>query len=120
MSENEFSAARGGQVSPFTRNDPGIPPLIRETAFGLKEGEVSTAIHEQNVYHVIKLEHRFPASEVGYENVNKDTLRRSLTDRLTRVRQDVLEGELFQSAAVDIRDPALRAAFAQKHRAERK
>ena len=106
--------------SPFTRSDPGIPPLIRETAFGLKEGEVSTAIHEQNTYHLIKLERRFPASDVGYENVSKDKLRKSLLDRLTRIRQDALEGELFQSAAVDIRDPALRAAFVQKHRGERK
>lgn len=120
MSENEFNAARGGLVSPFTRSDPGIPPLIRETAFGLKEGEISTAIHEQNTYHLIKLERRFPASEVGFENVSKDKLRKSLADRLARVRQDALEVELFQSAAVDIRDPALRAAFVQKHRADRK
>ncbi|HOW70309.1 MAG TPA: peptidylprolyl isomerase [Phycisphaerae bacterium] len=120
LSENEFNAARGGLVTPFTRNDPGIPPLIRETAFSLKEGEVSTAIHEQNTYHLIKLERRFPASNARFESVGKDGLRKSLSDRLSRVRQETLEGELAQSAAVDVRDPALRRAFTQKHRVERK
>lgn len=120
MSENEFNAARGGLVSPFTRNDPGIPPLIRETAFGLKEGEVSTAVHEQNTYHLVKLEKRFPAGKVAFENTNQEALRKSLVDRLIRLRQESLEGELLQSAAVDIRDPALRQAFALKHRGEKK
>lgn len=120
MSENEFTASQGGLLPPFTRNDPAVPPLLRETAFGLKVGDVSTAIHEQNQYHLIKLERRFPASAVGFENVDKDKLRASVLDRLTRQRMQDLEAELFRSAAVDIRDAKLSRQFRDKRRTERR
>ena len=119
MSTNEFTASQGGLMPPFTRNDPGVPPLLRETAFSLKVGEVSTAIHEQNRYQLIKLERRFPASSVGFENADKDKLRASVRDRLTRLRMDDLEAELFRGAAVDIRDKNLNSQFREKHRVQK-
>ena len=116
QSENELSAANGGLLPPFTRNDPAVPPLLRETAFGMKVGQISSAIHEQDRYHLIKVERTFPASLTPFELVDKKVLRQSLTDRLVRQRQEALEGELFNSAAVDIRDDTMRTAFQQKHR----
>jgi parvulin-like peptidyl-prolyl isomerase len=118
-SENEFTAAHGGLMPPFTRNDPDIPPLICEMAFGLEVGQVSPAIQEQGRYHLIRLERRFPASDVGFENVDKDALRKRLLDRLTDQWQVALEGELFRSAAVDIRHKALSRQFREKHRGNR-
>jgi len=117
LSENPFTAAQGGLMPAFTRNDPNVPPLIRETAFSLSEGQVSPAVSEGPWYHLIRLERRFPASEVTFEEVDQDALRTRLTDRLIRQRQEDLEGELFQAAAatIDIRDPQLRRQFQAKH-----
>ena len=120
MSENEFTASQGGLLPPFTRDDPAVPPLMRETAFGLKVGEVSTALHEQNRYQLVKLERRFPASAVGFENVDHDQLRARVLDRLTRQRMEDLEAELFRSAAVDLRDVNLSMQFRDKHRAQQR
>jgi len=116
MSENQITGAGGGLLPPFTRNDGSVPPLIRETAFDLKPGEVSAAVQQDNWYHLIRLERRFPASGVRFENVDRDALRKRLLDRLTRQRQDALEEELFRSARVDIRDETLRRQFAEKYR----
>jgi hypothetical protein len=60
---------------------------------------------------------RFPASAVGFENVDKDKLRAKVLDRLTRLRMEDLEAELFRNAAVDIRDANLSRQFRDKHRA---
>ncbi len=116
LSENELTAAQGGLLAPFTRNDPGIPPLIRETAFDLAPGEISTALQEQNWYHLVRVERRFPASDVGYENVDKAALRQRLADELVRQRQESLESELFHAATVDIRDADLARRFRERHR----
>lgn len=120
MSEHEWTAANGGLMPPFSRNDPGIPPLIREAAFKMKPGEVSTALQEQNAYHLIRLERRIPAGIMSFELADKKALRASLTADLVRQRQEDLEGELFRSAVTDIRDPRLRAQFEQEHGAMRR
>ena len=78
MSENQLTSAQGGLARPFTRNDPGVTPLLREAAFKLKTGEISEAIRDGNVYHIIRVERRFPASDVGFDNADRDELRRKL------------------------------------------
>lgn len=116
MSENAITAANGGLLPPFARDDPAVSPLIRQTAFGLEPGQISAAVHEGGWYHLIRLEQRFPASGVGFENVDRAVLERRLRDRLIESRLNELEEELFVSAAVDIRDPVLRRQFQEKHR----
>ncbi len=114
-SENQITAARGGLMPPFTHNDQAVTPLIREAAFSLTVGQVSPAINEGNWYHIIRLERRFPASEVGFENVDQNALRRRLLDRLIQQRQTTLEAELFSAAVVDITDRELRRQFRLRH-----
>jgi len=120
MSENQITAARGGLMPPFSRNDPAVTPLIREAAFSLDVGQVSTAISEGNWYHLIKVERKFPASGVGIENVDKAALEAKLRERLIRQRQDTLDAELFRSATVDVKDPQLSRQFRERHRSERR
>lgn len=115
VSENDFTAAEGGLVRPFTRDDPGVTPALREAAFALQVGQISEPIREQETYHIIKLERRFPASGVGFENVDHQALKRKLLDRLAAQRRQALEQELFQGARVDIRHPELRRQFNQKY-----
>jgi len=116
FSENQFTAARGGLMPPVSKLDPAVTPLIREAAFDLKEGEVSLPIHEGNWFHILKLERKFPASNIPFANADKQELRESLIDRLVRSRQEMLEAELFQTAQVDIRHTELRRQFERKHR----
>jgi parvulin-like peptidyl-prolyl isomerase len=116
LSENQITAARGGLMPPFTRNDTAVPPLVREAAFTLEPSQVSPAINESTWFHILRLERKFPASTVGFENVDQQALTAQLRDRLTRQRMEVLERELFKSAAVDIRDPGLNKQFREQHR----
>ena len=116
LSENRITATRGGLLPPFTRNDAAVTPLIREAAFNLEPGQVSPAIHEGNWYHLIRVEQRFGASEVGFDNVDQDKLRERLIDRMVRQKQESLEAELFNSAVVDIRHGELNRQFQARHR----
>lgn len=116
MSENPLTASLGGLLPPFTRYDEAVSPLIREAAFELKEGQVSLTIPEGGVYHIIKLEKRFPSSNVKFAHVDRETLARQLKDRLVRQRMDELEAELFRSATVDVRQPTLAEQFRERHR----
>ena len=113
MSENRFLAAQGGLLPPFTRYDD-VPKLLRDAAFALKPGEISSTIHENNTFYILRIERRFPPSQVGVENV-KDDLRRRIRDRLVRRRMDEMAGELFRAAAIEIDDPSLREAFRQRY-----
>lgn len=116
LSENNVTAVNGGLLPPFTRNDPAVTPLFREASFKLAEGEISAPVREGNWFHLIRLERRFPASSVGYDNVDHQKLRARLLDRLTRQYEEQLEAQLFRSAAVYIEDPVLDRQFRRKHR----
>jgi foldase protein PrsA len=113
MGENRVVAARGGLLPPFTRFDD-VPRLFRDAAFALQPGQMSATIHENNMFYILRLERRFPPSDVGIENV-KDDLRARIKDRLVRERMDTLAGELFRAAAVQINDPSLRDAFRKRY-----
>lgn len=119
LSENQITASRGGLMAPFTRSDPSVPPLLREAAFSLQPGQISPAINEGTWYHLLRLERLFPASEVGFENVDAESLKAHLLERLTAQRQDALEAELFRAASVDVRDIELGRQFRSRHRAGR-
>ncbi len=119
LSENPVTAARGGLMPPFTRNDPSVTPLIREAAFKMKVGETSPAVHEDNWYHIIRVERRFPASSVGFEHVDRKALEARLKKRLIAQRMVELEPELFNQARVDIRDRELSEQFNRRRQAAR-
>jgi len=117
LSKNPFTASQGGLMPPFSRDDSAVPPLIRETSFAIEQGEISPAINESDWYHIIRLERRFPASAISYENMNHAVLRKRLVARLVQQRQTELEAELFEAAAatIDLRDSRLRQKFRDKH-----
>lgn len=116
MSENPITREQGGLMPPFTRHDGAVPPLIREKAFVMNTGETSVPLREGAWYHIVRVERKFQASGVGFENVEPGTLRKRLIDRLVRQRTDELDNDLFQSARIQIRDPKLERQFREKHR----
>jgi len=112
-SHNPLTRSKGGLLPPFARGDE-VPKALQEAAFALKPGQISAPIFEDNWYHIIKLERRFPPSNVPLEHV-ADQLRRRLRDRLIRKRMDELAQKLFREAVVRIRDPVLRRQFQEKY-----
>lgn len=115
ISENAISREQGGLMPPFTAQDGAVPPLIRARAFAMQIGETSEPLREGAWYHIIRIERRFPASEVGFENVDHQALGKRLTDRLVRQRIDTLDSELFRDARIEIRDRGLEKQFRRKH-----
>ncbi|NLX13144.1 MAG: hypothetical protein GXY44_05730 [Phycisphaerales bacterium] len=115
FSENPLTADQGGLLPPFTRHDPAVSPLIREAAFQLQEGAISTTIHEGGVYQILRLERRFPASQVSFEQADPQTLRQRFLDRLIRLRQDELQQELLDTAAISVLDPELNSQYQREH-----
>ncbi len=114
-SENPLTADQGGLLPPFTRLDPAVSPLIREAAFQLQVGEISTTIHEVGVYQILKLERRFPARQITFEQADQQALRQRFLDRLIRQRQDELQQELYNTASIRVLDPELNRQYQREH-----
>ena len=115
ISENAITREQGGLMPPFIAQDGAVPPLVRERAFAMQVGQTSDPLREGTWYHIIRIEKRYPASSVGFENVDQQVLRKRLIDRLVRQRVDALDAELFNKAKIDIRDRNLDRQFRQRH-----
>jgi parvulin-like peptidyl-prolyl isomerase len=112
-SRNEVTAAGGGLLPPFSRHDD-VPPLLREAAFSLEDGQVSNVIFENGSYHIIRVERHFPPSEVPVDLV-ADELRERLRRRLVEERMRQLAADLFDRADLEITDPALARRLREKY-----
>jgi foldase protein PrsA len=106
-SANTATAQNGGLLDPFTADDDSIPAVIRQTAFALEPGAVSSAIRVGEWYHLIRCGRILPAQEVALETVRPE-LERRLRDRLVPPAMEVLYQELIQGVRVQIQDPLLR------------
>ena len=113
-SANRESGRRQGLLPPFSANDPGVPPLLREKAFSLEVGRESDPLYVDGWYHVIRVERRLPARTVPFDAVRED-VERSLRARLTDPGMQELYARLFREARVEIHDPKLRELFFAKH-----
>ena len=112
MSLNKATGPQGGEIQPFSRSNPTLPQLFRDTAFALQKGEVSDPIQVEGLYHLIKLEGRIPPKAVKFEDV-KDSLRQDLDQALTFEAMKRIRDEFGRQAlqSLDIRDPDLKKQF---------
>ncbi|HUU83076.1 MAG TPA: peptidyl-prolyl cis-trans isomerase [Phycisphaerae bacterium] len=113
-SANAATAPGGGLLRPFSRDDPDVPALLRETAFQLAAGQVSNPIRVDAWYHVIRVEERLPAGERSLDEV-RDELADRVRQRRVAPAMQALSIELFDRARVEIVDPALESAFFKRH-----
>ena len=113
-SANVASARTLGLLEPFSASDEDVPRVLRDVAFSLEPGEVSSALRIGSWYHLLKLERRIPAEDRGFEEV-RDQLRRRLGDRLAEPAMQQLYERLVRESNVTIHDPVLREAFKRKH-----
>lgn len=110
LSRNPETAARGGEMEPFTFDDPEIPPIIRERAFSLKEGAVSEPLLAGQFFHVIRLHRRIPSEIARFED-KRGEIERRVRERAIPQLMAKLAVELFKKAKINVLDPDLRAKY---------
>ncbi len=113
FSANTASAPRGGLLEPFSAGDEEVPPALREAAFRLSPGEVSSAIRVGEWYHLLKFETSLPAEYPPLTNVRAE-LEVKLRERSAGPAMQQLYERLFREADVRVHDPVLKAAFEAK------
>lgn len=110
LSQNADTAPRGGLMEPFGFDDESIPAALRDGAFALRPGEISTPIRAGQMMHVLKLERRIPPDNVRFEDV-RDEVERNMRERALPRRMADLAGELFRQARIQVIDPRLRDRY---------
>lgn len=109
-SANQASAKNGGLLEPFARSEDRIPEIFRQTAFALKPGTVSGAVHAGDWYQLIRVEERLPAEHPKMADV-KDELTRRLRERLSDQAMYTLYEKLVGEATIEVFDPLLREVY---------
>jgi parvulin-like peptidyl-prolyl isomerase len=112
MSRNARTAAMDGKMVPFSRQTPGLPEAFKQMAFALQPGQVSDTLSLGGNWYIIKLEQKFPPKAVKFDAV-RESLRKSMTDRVVEATMDNLRNGLNQQALVQVRveDPLLSKQF---------
>ncbi len=113
-SGNVASARVGGLLEPFPANDDEVPELLREVAFSLEPGVVSSAVRIGSWYHLLTLERRIASEDRDFAEV-RPVLQRRVRDRRADPAMERLYERLFREASIEIHDPVLREAFERKH-----
>ena len=110
LSKNPETAARGGEMEPFTFDDPEIPAALREGAFSLKEGGVSNPVLVGQFFHILKLERRIPADQAHFKEKRAE-LEQGIRERAIPQAMAKLATELFKEARVAVLDSKLRPKY---------
>jgi parvulin-like peptidyl-prolyl isomerase len=120
LSTNRNTAPVGGAIPPFTMTATNVPQIFKETAFSLKDGEVSDIVEADNAYHIIKVENRIAPKVVKYDDV-KESLRADLQDQVLQAAVQQLRGKLSQQLMANLRieHPVLKEQFDKKVEAGR-
>ncbi len=110
VSKNAETAARGGEMEPFTFDDPDIPEVLREMAFSLKPGAVSSPVLTGQFFHILKLDHRIPPVDARFED-ERPKVERSLRERVLPDLMGKLAVRLHQGAKIRVLDGRLRPKY---------
>lgn len=115
MSHNRQSGLLGGECPAFTREASGVPKSFSDTAFALKDGEVSDPVSIGQVIFLIKRVELIAPKIVKYESVKQHvykTLYNAVLDELIKkLRQEVDSQTLV---AMQIKEPVLARQFDDK------
>lgn len=118
LSTHRESAARGGLLAPFTFGEPSLPPALRELAFTLKPGEVSTPTQTGDMIHVLRVERRIPPEGVRFEDVKEQVAAR-VRERAIRQKSVALMNRIFEQAQIRVLDKRLAGEFEELRKQQR-
>lgn len=110
VSQDPETAPLGGLSEPFAFNDERWAPVLREKAFSMKPGEVSTPIRVGRRWFIIKLERRIPPQNVRFEDV-RDQVERKLRERVIPQEMEKLVLQLYREAEIRVLDRELQPKF---------
>lgn len=110
FSQNAESAARGGEMEPFGFDDESIPAALRDGAFALRPGEISTPIRAGQMVHILKLERRIPPDNARFEDV-RSQVEQNMRERVLPKRMSELAAELFRKSNVSVLDARLKPKY---------
>ena len=113
---HSISGSAGGLLPPFARGDAQVPGLLREIAFGLEPGELSSAVNIDGRYHIVRLERFIEADDDTLTSSLASELRMALEGRQSRQAMQDLERQLLDQADIRIEEEVLRRQFMTKHR----
>lgn len=113
-SANPATGRTGGLLTPISAMDDELPLVLREVAFSLEPGEVSDAVRVGSWHHLLRLEKFIPAEERDFRQL-RESLKRSLQERMGDEAMFELYEKLFRDATIDVLDPALKRAFDNKY-----
>jgi foldase protein PrsA len=113
---HSISGSAGGLLPPFTRGDAQVPGLLREIAFGLEPGGLSSAVNIDGGYHLVRLERFVEADDDSLTPALENELRMALQSRRSRQAMQDLERQLLEKADIQIEEEVLRRQFMSKHR----
>lgn len=112
---HRLSGSAGGLLPPFSRGDLQIPEVMREAAFALKPGEVSSTLLIDGRYHILKLDRFVEPQQQDFTAAFSERLRQDLNNRKTRQAMQDLERRLFDQADIRVQDPVLSRQFRSKY-----
>ncbi len=113
---HSISGSAGGLLPPFARGDAQVPDLLREIAFGLAPGGLSSAVNIDGRYHLVRLERFVEADDDTLTPSLASELRMVLQGRQSRQAMQDLERQLLEQADIRIEEEVLRGQFMTKHR----
>jgi foldase protein PrsA len=108
MSRVASSRRLGGMLPAFPRGS-NVGKNFADAAFALRVGEVSDAIHEDKLFHIIKLEERIAPVAVKFENY-RELVRQEMETNLTQEQVVEIRKSLSQRALRELKidDPELK------------
>jgi peptidyl-prolyl cis-trans isomerase C len=112
LSANRQTGAEGGLLPAFTftERESVVPATLREVAFQLAPGEVSSPTLVGEMIHILKLERRIPPENVRFEDV-RDKVEATLRERVVRQKMGELMDKIFREAEIRILDRRLKREF---------
>ena len=112
---HRLSGSAGGLLPPFSRGDLQIPEVMREAAFALQPGHLSSTLLIDGRYHILKLDRFVEPQQQDFTLAFAERLRHDLSNRKTRQAMQDLERKLFDQADIRVEDPVLSQQFRSKY-----
>lgn len=113
MSQNARTAPAKGLMPTFSLQTPGLPETFKNAVSILQKGQVSDDTLSLNGnFYIVKLDQKFAPKAVKFENV-KDSLRKSMYDRLAQVAMEQFGASLGKEAVakLEVEDPLLKKIY---------
>jgi parvulin-like peptidyl-prolyl isomerase len=107
-SEDPNTKDEGGELPPFPRGQPGVPPEFEAAAFALNTNQVSDIITSPAGYSIIKVYEKMPAKTLSLDDKLMADIKDYLNQAEVQKQLPTFVTKLRKEADVQILDPKLK------------